>query len=62
MSSLTLRERRVLSDRYISGLTVAETADDMQVEIEALIKMQRRILHKLYDWLTNNVQEVVKVI
>lgn len=53
-SNLNDRERSLISARYISGLSVKEICDQFNIEESTYKKIHRRILFKLYIYITVN--------
>ena len=68
------RERRICELRFVKGKTTPETADELNITLDAFNKMQKRVFQKLYLWLvlrfenqiTRNVQmtkiDIVKML
>ncbi|MBQ0112124.1 MAG: hypothetical protein KBT03_03250 [Bacteroidales bacterium] len=50
-SNLTLEERKIISMRYVVGLTAKEVAFKIGLTDDGFRRMQRRIFKKLYLWL-----------
>lgn len=51
LSSLTLRERAVLTARFVEGLSAKECANKLCVTEHSFTKIQRKIFEKFYLWL-----------
>lgn len=55
-SNLNDRERELITARYVKGLSVKEICELLNLEEETYKKMHRKILSKLYIYITiNNV-------
>lgn len=47
-TNLTDREAKILYQRFVTGLTLCEIADNLNMQLDTLSKMQRRIFKKIY--------------
>lgn len=51
LSNLTNREKMLIISRFIEGMSLQESAEQLHIEIDSVVKAQRKILKKLYQWL-----------
>lgn len=51
-SNLTNRERKIMTQRFIVGLTAKETSEMMNMDIDTFNQAQKKIYLKMYAWLS----------